>query len=726
MKKKILVLPGDGVGPEICGATLPILERIKVPVELIYGEIGWECWKKNGDPIPSDTWEKIKISDAILLGAITSKGEEEAQKELAPHLKDKRLNYVSPIIQLRQKLGLFANIRPFRYISGPFEPFRGCVICENTEGLHAGMDFRSVPEHIASWLKHPNIEKYGPEEAAWSVQLQTKCGLERLFKSAFSYAKTHALSRVTFANKSNIMRESGQFAEEIFEKVSVHFPDIEAEIHDVDVVALWLVKKPRRFGVIVAENMLGDILSNVAAGVMGGLGLAPSANIGEDIAYFEPVHESAACVAGQGKTNPAAMFYTISLLLEYLNFKDEARSLSDHVDQLIRSEKILTYDLGGVSSTKDFANNIIDTIEINQKTCISSVITIGDELLSGQYLNTNLQSLSKQLEEKNIRVRKQFVCADSLKQISETIIQCLDQDDLIIISGGLGPTSDDKTRDAVAIAVQRPLIHHEIVWETVQSQLKRLGIQANKANSRQALFPKNATVLDNLGGTAPGFHLRCGRSCIVVLPGPPTQANPLLARYLEHFQGHQLLPKHQYAWTLIGISESEIANWVDEHLADHLFESHFLWKSPYVIVQLVSLSAAPLSKIAKENFEKRFRKYLVGAEITTAQKKLAPIASIQFSSQDPNLLKYLQKEVDLNKGENKLQIEANININPSIEEVYQQTENLGRIKMDIKINRKKSYFIEFPYTLPLLKDVLIEYASWTILQHIHNEKSCKK
>ncbi|GAA5108401.1 hypothetical protein GCM10023261_10620 [Bartonella jaculi] len=161
MKKKILVLPGDGVGPEVCDAALMVLEQFQLPIELTYGDIGWECWKQEGDPVPQATWQKITESDAILLGAVTSKGKEAALKELAPHLKEKKLAYVSPVLQLRQKLGLFANICPIRYILGPRKPFHFCVIRENSEGLYAGLDFRGISSEKAAWLKHPNLEKYG-------------------------------------------------------------------------------------------------------------------------------------------------------------------------------------------------------------------------------------------------------------------------------------------------------------------------------------------------------------------------------------------------------------------------------------------------------------------------------------------------------------------------------------------------------------------------------------
>ncbi len=348
--------------------------------------------------------------------------------------------------------------------------------------------------------------------------LQTRFGLERLFEYAFSYARAHGLKRVTFADKANIMRESGQFAREIFEKVAQNYSEIEAEIHDVDVVALWIATKPERFGVIAAENMFGDILSDFGVGVMGGEGLASSANVGSKTAYFAPVHGSLPCIAGQNKVNPSAMFYTTALLLGHLGFQDAARQLSESVDQVIRAGKIVPYDLGGLATTRQMAQAVVHSLVNPISVYRAAIITVGDELLSGQYLNTNLQDLSQSLEKRNIQVTRHFVCADQLQQISETVIACLGQEDLIIISGGLGPTSDDKTRDAIAKAVRQPLIHHEDVWQTIKSQLRRLGIVPDSNNARQALFPEMAKVLDNPTGTAPGFYLSCDGSFLVVCP----------------------------------------------------------------------------------------------------------------------------------------------------------------------------------------------------------------
>ncbi|WP_438721442.1 isocitrate/isopropylmalate family dehydrogenase [Bartonella rochalimae] len=723
MKKKVLVLPGDGVGAEVCDAAMMILEQLQLPIELTYGDIGWECWKQEGDPVPKTTWEKIAESDAVLLGAITSKGKEAALKELAPHLKEKKPVYVSPVIQLRQKLGLFANIRPVRYIVGPRKPFHFCVIRENSEGLYAGLDFRGITPEKAAWLKHPNLERYSLDEAAWTVRLQTRFGLERLFKYAFSYARKHGFKRVTFADKPNVMRESGQFAQEIFENIAQNYPEIEADIHNVDAVALWIVTKPEYFGVIVAENMFGDILSDLAAGVMGGLGLAPSANVGNKTAYFEPVHGSAPRIAGQNKANPSAMLYTTALLLDHLGFQEAAQQLSESIDQVIRAGKTVTYDLGGLATTHQMAKAVLNYLVNPISVCHAAIITVGDELLSGQYLNTNLQNLSQSLERQNIQVTRHFVCADQLQQISETVISCLGQEDLIIISGGLGPTSDDKTRDAIAQAVKKPLVHHENVWQKIKGQLQQLGIAPDTNNARQALFPETAKVLDNPTGTAPGFYLSCDGSSLIVLPGPPTQALMLLEDYLKHNEKeYSPVSRPQYVWTLIGIDESTIANWVDCHFVNEPFERHFLWKSPYVLVQLIGQSSVPLAQHLIEKFESHFCSYLVGAEITTAREQLAMHVEVHWSANDPLLLKYFQS-IEKNTS-NVPQIEAEVNLSPSLETLKKQKESLGHATMTVRIKGYGDDCITFPYTRPLLEVVLPEYGAWLILKrYLYQENS---
>ncbi|MBX4335161.1 isocitrate/isopropylmalate family dehydrogenase [Bartonella raoultii] len=722
MKKRILILPGDGIGPEVCDAACMVLEELKLPIELTYGDIGWECWKQSGDSIPQATWKKISESDALLLGAVHSKGQDVVLKETEIHAKDSEIPYVSPIIKLREKLGFFADIRPIRYIIGPQKPFHFCIISENTEGLSAGLDFHGITAETAAWLKHANLEKYGFDEAVWAVRLQTRFGLERLFETAFSYACAHGFKRVTFADKPQIMQKSGLFAQKIFEEIAQNYPEIEADIYDIDTVALWIVNKPEHLGVIVAENIFGNILAALSSGVMGGEGLASSVKVGRQISCFKPAHGSGAHIAGQNKANPSAMLYTTALLLDHLGFQEAAQQLSGSVDHVIRSGKTVSRDLGGLASTSQISEAVCDLLIKPVSIFRAAVITIGDELLSGQYLNTNLQDLSQSLEKRNIQVTRHFVCADQLQQISETLIACLGQEDLIIISGGLGPTSDDKTRDAIAQAVQRPLVHHEDVWQTIKGQLQRLGITADNSNARQALFPETAKVLDNPTGTAPGFYLSYGKSSLVALPGPPTQALALLEDYLEQ-KKHFTLSRAQYAWTFIGIDESTIAHWVDVHFAKEPFERHFLWKSPYVLVQLIGQSSVALEQHLIEEFENHFRPYLVSTQITTAREQLAMHAQVHWLADDPLLLKYFQPIEQSVKNTPKIEVE--VSLSPSLELLKKQKENLGHATMRVQMKGYDEDRITFPYTRPLLGVVLQEYAAWLVFKRYLQSKKSK-
>lgn len=189
--------------------------------------------------------------------------------------------------------------------------------------------------------------------------MQSTGGLTRLFEFAFHYAEQQQMQRVTFADKPNVLRLSGHFAREIFESVAQKYPHIHADILNVDAVGLWLIRRPEEFGVIVAENMFGDILSDVGAGVMGGLGFAPSANIGKKQCYFEPVHGSGPHMPPQ-TANPTAMFLTISMLLKQFGYKEQAKLINESVRVIINKRRFVTYDAGGNSSTTDMANAIID------------------------------------------------------------------------------------------------------------------------------------------------------------------------------------------------------------------------------------------------------------------------------------------------------------------------------------------------------------------------------
>lgn len=362
-RQRICVLPGDGIGSEVTDAVLPLFDALRLPLDLHFGAIGWECWRRDGNPVPAATWAQIADADATLLGAITSKPLKEADAELPAQLRGAGVNYVSPVIQLRQRLGLFANVRPVTDVLGD-QRFRFTVIRENTEGLYAGLDFPSIPAELEPLLRQHEArgaawQRDGSADASVALRLQTRHGLARLFHFAFQHAREQGFDRVTLADKPNVLRHSGAFAKAIFDRVAADYPGIRGQIDNVDAVALWMIRRPERFGVVVAENMFGDILSDLGAGVMGGLGLAPSANFGATGAYFEPVHGSAPAYVGLHKANPSAMFLSVALLLDHLGHGAQATAIRQAVTQVARST-CRTPDLGGQATTTQVANAIIE------------------------------------------------------------------------------------------------------------------------------------------------------------------------------------------------------------------------------------------------------------------------------------------------------------------------------------------------------------------------------
>ncbi|RSN54703.1 dimethylmenaquinone methyltransferase [Streptomyces sp. WAC 04229] len=353
----VAVLPGDGIGPEVVSVALDVVERLGLPLDLRFGEIGWECWRQEGVVVPERTWKLIEQTDTCLLGAITSKPLREAEAELPQDLRGTGIPYVSPVIQLRQRLGLYANVRPVTDIDqGKFD---FTVIRENTEGLYAGFDVHGLDESLWNAVSgHPNAAASGPEETSVTLRLQTRFGIDRLLRYGFEYAGRHGHRLLTVADKPNVLRHSGNHLRDRLDLIARDYPDVETEILNVDAVALWMVRRPERFGVLVAENMFGDILSDLGAGVMGGLGLASSGNIGDRGSYFEPVHGSAPGMAGQGRANPMAMLLTTAQLLDHLGLSVSGRELRDAVGRVVRARATVTYDLGGTARTDEVARAV--------------------------------------------------------------------------------------------------------------------------------------------------------------------------------------------------------------------------------------------------------------------------------------------------------------------------------------------------------------------------------
>ncbi len=370
-KYKIAVLPGDGIGKDVMDAAMIVLDKLNLDAEYTYGDVGWEFWKKEGNPLPDRTIELLKESDACLFGAITSKPKDDAQRELAPELQGKGYVYYSPIVKLRQLFDLYINLRPAKaYEGNPLVIKEGIdlvIFRENTEGMYAGVEFYPLPDDVREvFLKHSkNMERFKDvpaDEIAVSTRITTRRGMYRIIKAAFEYAKKHGRKKVTLVEKPNVLRETGGLTVRVAREIAKEYPDIEYEEANVDAMAMWLVKKPEEYDVLVAENLFGDIISDLASQLIGGLGFAAAGNIGDNFGLFEPTHGSAPKYAGQYKVNPIAMILATKLMLDYLGEVEMGQRVEKAVAEVIKEGKVRTYDMGGTASTLDVARAIAERL----------------------------------------------------------------------------------------------------------------------------------------------------------------------------------------------------------------------------------------------------------------------------------------------------------------------------------------------------------------------------
>jgi len=367
---RIALLPGDGVGKDVMEAAMIVLEKIGLDAEYVEGDIGWEFWCKEGNPLPDRTTQMLKETDACLFGAITSKPKEDALKELDPNLRDKGYSYFSPIVRLRQEFDLYTNLRPCKAYPGNPLNYRDdvdlVIFRENTEGMYAGVEFHPLPEEVRqALLIHPKMKKFEElplEEISLSTRIMTKKACTRILKRAFEYAEKNKRRSVTIVEKPNVLRETGGFILEIARKMAGEYPEVEFREANVDAMAMWLVKNPQDYDVLVAENLFGDIISDLSAQLVGGLGFACSGNIGENYAVFEPTHGSAPKYTGMNKVNPTAMLLAAKMMLEWLGEEEKSRKVEEAIAQVIKEGKVRTYDLGGDSSTMDIANEVVSKL----------------------------------------------------------------------------------------------------------------------------------------------------------------------------------------------------------------------------------------------------------------------------------------------------------------------------------------------------------------------------
>jgi 3-isopropylmalate dehydrogenase len=371
MTYRIAELPGDGVGTDVVEAAKMILDEVGFKAEYIHGDIGWEFWKKEGNALPERTIDLLKNTDCALFGAITSKPKDEAAKELDPSLADKGYVYFSPIVGMRQLFQLHTNMRPCKAFQGnPLnikENVDIVVFRENTEGLYAGIEWWPVPEEVReTFLKnHKKWERFHqmPEDdVAVTLRVITRKGATRILKSAFDHARDQERKRLTLAEKPNVLRETSGLMTQVARNMAKDYPMVNMDEANIDAMAMWMVKNPEDYEVLVASNLFGDVLSDLGAQLVGGLGFASAANIGDDYAVFEPTHGSAPKYAGKGIVNPMAMILASRLMLNYLGEKEMALRIENGVAEVIREGKVRTKDMGGTASTMEMAKAVKDAI----------------------------------------------------------------------------------------------------------------------------------------------------------------------------------------------------------------------------------------------------------------------------------------------------------------------------------------------------------------------------
>ena len=322
---KIAVVPGDGIGTEVMEATISVLDNLNIDFNYVYGEAGDACLEKTGSALPQETIDIVRDADACLFGAA---GETAADV----------------IVKLRQEMKMFANLRPVK--SYP-----------NTNSLSDNIDFMIVRENTEGLYIADKEEL--TDEGAIAKRVITREAESRIIDYAFQYAKDNNKSKVTGVHKANVLKKSDGLFKEIFYEVGEKYPEIKKEDFYVDATAMYLITQPESFEVIVTTNLFGDILSDEGAGLVGGLGLIPSANIGNDGALFEPVHGSAPDIAGKGIANPIAMMLSAVMMLRYLGENESADRLDNAILTLLDDGKVLTGDLGGTATTKEVADEII-------------------------------------------------------------------------------------------------------------------------------------------------------------------------------------------------------------------------------------------------------------------------------------------------------------------------------------------------------------------------------
>ncbi len=379
-KRTIVALPGDGIGAIVLKEAIRVLDAAGFDADYVYGDIGWEFWCSEGNPLPKRTIDLISEHKIALFGAITSKPKDDAAAELSPELQGKGFVYSSPIVTLRQHFGLDICVRPCRsYKGNPLnfvrrgkkgdieEPFVDVVIFrQNTEGLYGGVEWTNPPAQVYDALMtHPKFrDNFGwcpKEELAVSTRIFTHKYTERIVRAAFDHAVRYGYKSVTVCEKPNVIREtSGMMWKIAKEMQKADYPQIKLMNTNIDAQMMWLTKNPEDYGVIVAGNMFGDIVSDAFAGLIGGLGFACSAQFSADgIGVFEPTHGSAPKYADYATpiVNPVAMIESACMMLDYIDEKELATKIRNAIAAVVEEGEVKSYDMMKLSGCQEVIDN---------------------------------------------------------------------------------------------------------------------------------------------------------------------------------------------------------------------------------------------------------------------------------------------------------------------------------------------------------------------------------
>lgn len=360
----IVSMPGDGIGKVVLPEALRVLAAVGFKAEYVPGDVGWEFWCKEGNALPERTIKLLEQHKVGLFGAITSKPKDKAQAELDPSLQGKGYQYFSPIVTMRQLFDLDICIRPCKSFAGNplnfirrkgegFEEPRvdAVIFRQNTECLYCGVEWTNPPAEVRKALEtHKKMKAFAKipsEDLAISLRVFSRPACRRIIRAGFEYARQYGYQSVTICEKPNVIRETSGLMEAEAKRIAQEFPGIALWSTNIDAQMMWLTKNPEEYGVIVSGNMFGDIVSDGFAGLVGGLGFAYSANLGREVAVFEPTHGSAPKYEKLTPSivNPIAMILAAGMMLDHLGEKGKSERITAAVAKLVAKGQVRTYDM---------------------------------------------------------------------------------------------------------------------------------------------------------------------------------------------------------------------------------------------------------------------------------------------------------------------------------------------------------------------------------------------